>query len=109
MYPTLVDLCGLPAASWLQGKSLRPLLANPRASWTKPAYTVQVRDWYVGRSVRTERWRYTEWDEGRRGAALFDHERDPNEMRNLAQDPKYATVVREMTSLLRMGPVAKRS
>jgi arylsulfatase A-like enzyme len=108
LYPTLLDLCGLPHAPWLEGRSLRSLLENPRAPWDKPAYTVQVRDWYVGRSVRNERWRYTEWDEGRRGAALFDHERDPQEMRNLAQDLRHVAVVREMSSLLRKGPIARR-
>lgn len=106
IYPTLLDLCGFPRAPWLEGTSLKPLLDNPGARWDKPAYTVQVRDWFVGRSVRTERWRYTEWDEGRRGAALFDHDRDPNEMRNLARNPELAPVVQELRSLLRKGPVA---
>ncbi len=108
MYPTLLELCGLPRAPWLEGKSFKPLLENPKAVWNKPAYTVAVRDWYIGRSVRNERWRYTEWDEGRRGAALFDHSQDPHEMRNLAQDPKQAAVVRELAALLRTGPVSRR-
>ncbi len=108
MYPTLLELCGLPRAPWLQGKSLKPLLDNPQAAWTKPAFTVQVRDWYIGRSVRNDRWRYTEWDEGRRGAALFDHDHDPNEMHNLSQDPKHASVVRELSALLKNGPVRAR-
>ena len=104
MYPTLADLCGLPPGSWLEGTSLRPLLDNPRAAWDKPAFTFQTRGWYLGRSVRTERWRYTEWDEGRRGAALFDHDRDPHEMRNLAGDPAQGEVVRRMKGLLARLP-----
>ncbi len=108
LYPTLLDLCGLPRAPWLEGKSLQPLLENPKAPWNKPAYTVSVRDWYVGRSVRNERWRYTVWDERRRGAALFDHDHDPNEMPNLLQNPKHAAVVPELSALLGNGPVAKR-
>lgn len=107
LYPTLVDLCGLPSAPWLEGTSLSPLLNNPKADWRRPAYTFQTRDWYLGRSVRNERWRYTEWDEGRRGAALFDHDSDPHEMRNLAQNPAYASVVKEMAALLRKGPPLK--
>jgi uncharacterized sulfatase len=106
MYPTLVDLCGLPPASWLEGASLRPLLDNPDAPWDKPAYTVQTRNWFLGRTVRTERWRYTEWDEGRRGAALFDHQSDPYEMRNLAAAPEFKATVEELRGLLRRGPAA---
>ena len=76
LYPTLADFCKLPAPRNLAGKSLRPLLDNPNARWTKPAYT-QV-TWtenereFMGRSVRTERWRYIEWDEGKKGVELYD-------------------------------------
>lgn len=104
LYPTLVDLCRLPAPSWLEGTSLSPLLTNPAAAWDRPAYTFQARDWFLGRSVRNERWRYTEWDEGRRGAALFDHQNDPHEMRNLAQNPAHQQDVQKMRTLLRSGP-----
>jgi arylsulfatase A-like enzyme len=106
MFPTLVELCGLPAPSWLEGESLAPLLRNPRSQWSKPAYTVQTRNWFIGRSVRTERWRYTEWDEGRRGAALYDHESDPHEMQNLVKDPTQAETVRVLSELLHTGPIA---
>lgn len=108
LYPTLTELCGLPAPGHLEGASLAPLLAEPDGPWERPAYTVQVRGWRVGRSVRTERWRYTEWDEGRRGAALFDHERDPHEMRNLAADPAQRETVARLAKLLREGPVRAR-
>ena len=67
IYPTLVDLCGLPMPPGLEGKSLASLLDNPNAAWDKPAYTVAAREDWLGRSVRTERWSYTEWDYGRRG------------------------------------------
>jgi uncharacterized sulfatase len=106
VYPTLVELCGLDAPEGLEGTSLVPLLENPQRPWNKPAYTVQTRGWYIGRSVRTERWRYTEWDEGHRGAMLFDHGADPWELRNLADDPSHAGVVAELRGLLRNGPVA---
>jgi iduronate 2-sulfatase len=106
MYPTLVDLCGLPKPPHLQGSSLKALLDNPSAPWDRPAYTVQSRSWFLGRSVRTERWRYTEWDEGRRGAALFDHDADPHEMRNLVAAPEHKGVVEELQRLLRNGPIA---
>ena len=54
----------------------------------------------MGRSVRTERCRYTEWDEGRAGAELYDHDRDAQEMRNLASEASQASVVAEMKALL---------
>jgi len=105
MYPTLVDLCGLPKAEWTEGTPLTPLLENPQAAWDRPAYTVQTRNWSIGRSVRDERWRYTEWDEGRRGTALFDHVLDSNETRNAAADPRNAGTVMRLKKLLHEGPV----
>jgi iduronate 2-sulfatase len=46
--------------------------------------------------VRTEQWRYTEWDHGKRGVELYDEQNDPREFKNLASDPKFAPVVAEM-------------
>jgi iduronate 2-sulfatase len=101
LYPTLVDLCGLPPMAGLEGKSLRPLLDNPRADWTDAAYTQVVHVDATGRSVRTSRWRYTEWNEGRAGRELYDHEADPHEYVNLADDPRSAATVAELSQLLR--------
>jgi len=81
-----------------------PLLKEPTAAWDRPALS-QVRG---GRSVRTERWRYTEWEEGRLGAQLYDHDTDPKEHRNLANDARYASVVAELKAKLPKGPVEKR-
>ena len=53
-----------------------------------------------GKSVRNERWRYTEWDAGRKGVELYDHDRDPNEFNNLAADQGYAKTLKEMKQLL---------
>ena len=105
IYPTLADLCGLKAPSSLQGRSLKPLLDDPTAAWDWPAYTQASRsvdkNRVFGRSVRTERWRYTEWDEGRQGSELYDHENDPQEFLNLAADAKHADKVEELKALLR--------
>ncbi len=100
LYPTLTDLCGLPAPGYLDGVSLKPLLENPRATWKRPAYTQLLRKDFHGHSVRTERWRYTEWDNGKQGVELYDEEKDPYEKMNLSGNPKYAGVVEEMKALL---------
>jgi iduronate 2-sulfatase len=109
LYPTLADLCGLDSLG-AEGKSVRPLLDDPAAAWDKPAFTQVTRGpvgrpqanqpVFMGRSVRTERWRYNEWDGGNRGVELYDHDADPKEHRTLAGDPKYAAVVAEMKKLL---------
>jgi len=105
IYPTLADLAGLSAPAGLQGRSLKPLLSNPEASWDHPALT-QVRRGagsatFMGYSVRTERWRYTEWDSGARGVELYDEVNDPNELRHLATDARHRKVVDDMQRLLR--------
>ncbi len=96
IYPTLADLAGLEPPPGLEGASLRPLLEDPSRPWGRPAFTQVQRGGSPGYSVRTERWRYTEWDEGRRGRELYDHSSDPFERRNLAADPAYASVVEEL-------------
>ncbi len=105
IYPTLADLSGLSAPAGLHGRTLRPLLTNPQARWDHPALT-QVRRGppdatFMGYSVRTDRWRYTEWDAGARGVELYDEAEDPDELRNLATDPKYKNTVTEMQTVLR--------
>ncbi len=101
IYPTLGELCGLAVPGHkLEGLSLVPLLQNPDEEWDKPALTFVRRRKVLGVSIRTERWRYTEWDEGRQGAELYDHRNDPNEWHNFAHDPKFSDVVKEMHELL---------
>lgn len=101
LYPTLADLCGLEPPPGLAGRSLRPLLDDPGAAWDKPAFTQVWRGGFPGHSVRTERYRYTEWDGGKQGVELYDYSSDPGETCNLAQDPRQAPVVEELRALVR--------
>ncbi len=101
LYPTIADLAGLKVPPGLEGVSLRSLLDNPNAEWTRPAYTQVQRNAVPGHSVRTERWRYTEWGFGRNGAELYDHNTDPQELHNLADDQNYAAIIAEMKALLK--------
>lgn len=100
IYPTLCDLCGLSLTEGLEGKSLAPLLKNPSAPWDEPAYTYMRWGDVIGRSVRTARYRYTEWDHGKLGAEMFDYQTDPGEMHDLASDPQYAATAAKLQGLL---------
>jgi iduronate 2-sulfatase len=105
LYPTLADLCGLPRPAGIRGRSLAPLLKNPRARWNDDeAFSVALFQNKLGRAVRTPRFRYAEWDEGRAGAMLFDETQDPHELKNLAEDPARAQTVRELKKLLKQIP-----
>jgi iduronate 2-sulfatase len=56
---------------------------------------------FFGYTLRTPRWRYTEWDEGKRGRELYDHDADPKELTNLANDPAHAKTIAELSEQLR--------
>jgi iduronate 2-sulfatase len=103
IYPTLAELCGLPKPTGLEGTSFTPLLEDPKRPWKKATFTVvrHGRD-TLGRSVRTDRHRYTEWGD-ERVAELYDHELDPKEYRNLVSDPASRKALDEMRRTLREG------
>jgi len=109
LYPTLTDLAGVTAPSGLQGVSLRPLLADPSATWNRAAHSQVIRggiNGIQGYSIRTERWRYTEWEGGTKGVELYDHDTDPQEMKNLATDPAHAKTMAELQAQIHaMHPV----
>jgi iduronate 2-sulfatase len=105
LYPTLAELARLTPPSGLHGRSLVPLLKKPTADWDHPALTQVQRAQpnappFRGYSVRTERWRYMEWEDGKRGRELYDERRDPQELRNLGDDPAHRKDVAEMQRLL---------
>lgn len=84
IYPTLLDICGLPPREELEGVSLTPLLKNPAAERERPAVTTYQRG---NHSVRTERWRYVRYNDGTE--ELYDHDGDELEWYNLAGKPEH--------------------
>ena len=101
IYPTLVDLCGLPPVPQSEGRSLSQLLENPTAGWEHPAYTVWSEDSETisGVSVRTEEWHFAEFFGRGAGSLLTDPSTDPHELTNLVNDPKHADVVERLAKL----------
>ena len=95
IYPTLVELCGLPKNEYLEGKSFAALLDNPEAEFDKPAYTVWDNHGkgITGVGIRTERWRYAEFYGVGAGRMLIDEVNDPHELVNLADQPDLASLV----------------
>lgn len=104
LYPTLADLAGLPAPPQIEGRSIAQLVRKPNASWNFPSFAVVMFQGKLGRSVTTERWHYVEWDEGRAGAMLLDHQKDPLELKNLADEPSAAGRIKQMRELLKTLP-----
>ncbi|NOZ20736.1 MAG: sulfatase [Planctomycetes bacterium] len=102
LYPTAVEVCNLPKPEGLEGVSLLPLMKDPTRSWKKCAFTQMKRGDVMGVSIRTERYRYTEWG-GPDQAELYDHQTDPQEYRNLAKRPEYSAKVKELHALMRAG------
>jgi len=113
LYPTLVELCGLKGPENLEGLSFRPLLDHPDRAWKRGAFSTQGRGQergesandiqFLGHTVRTERWRYTEWDGGKQGIELYDKVADPREVENLAGRPEFAKEQAKLQSMLRAG------
>ena len=113
IYPTLCELAGIKPEPTLQGKSLEPMLDGKKmdmeyavSQW--PAYR---KDDGMGYTIRTERYRYTEWYKDYRstqprgskkpsGRELYDYEKDPLETHDFVNDPEYSKVAKEMQDLL---------
>ncbi len=73
-----------------------------KGKWSKAYSLFEVGK--LGKSVRTDRWHYMLWDDGKAGEMLLDHGNDPHELKNLAADPAYALTVAEMRKLLTRIP-----
>ncbi|MBM3727722.1 MAG: sulfatase [Acidobacteria bacterium] len=114
LYPTLAGLCGLPLPSHLEGASLEPVLRDPvrsrvkKAAFSQYPRTAQGGERLMGYSMRTERHRLTRWvyreDPSRTDAVeLYDHNADPREDANLANDPRQAATLAALTRQWQTG------
>lgn len=100
-YPTIASffkLEGIP--EYLEGKSFENILQNPEASFRDQVNIITVRGKFLGRSVKTKEWRYTEWDDGNRGTELYDQLNDPLEYNNLSALEGYDSVQEQMKKLI---------
>lgn len=95
IYPTLTDLAGIPTPQHVEGKSIRSLLADPKAQWNEPVITTYE---FSNHAVRTEGWRYIRYANG--DEELYDEAKDANEWTNLAQKPEFAARKAELAKLI---------
>jgi len=95
IFPTLTDLCGLPANPMAEGMSLKPLLVDPELAWEFPTLTTHGRN---NHAIRDRDWRYIRYADG--SEELYDHRSDPLEFTNLAASEKMSVEHREIIARL---------
>lgn len=110
IFPTLADLAGLEVPDYLEGNSFKPVLQDPDRPWKSGALSQQPRGLVAnleGTSMRTQRYRYTEWVNTFTGEIeaqeLFDYELDPTESVNLATRPENAEILDKLSAQLNAG------
>ena len=105
IYPSLCELAGLPLLSHLQGRSFVPLMNSPHQPWKEAAFSQFPRGkGIMGYSMRTDRYRYTEWIDKNKNAVareLYDHLKDPLENTNCVKSSENATLVKELSVKLK--------
>ncbi len=115
LFPTLAELCDVRIPDNLQGQSLVPMLKDPSHAGRGWALTQVTRGGrrvnakngnetdrpFFGYSLRTPRWRYTEWDGGDAGRELYDHDNDPRELTNIAGNDEHKATVDELAVTLK--------
>lgn len=101
VYPTLANICSLnKTPSYLEGKDFSAVLKNPLSTFRSSVTAIVNRGNFRGKTIKTEGWRYTEWDNGNKGTELYNELTDSLEYNNLAEDKKYDDVKNMMKKLL---------
>lgn len=115
IYPTLCDLAGIKLPSHLEGTSYAPLLNKPDQPWKKAAFSQYPRNYnktkYMGYSMRTEDYRYTEWISKNNKTdfvEVYDHKNDTLENINQASNPEYASIVKSLKKQFESGWKAQK-
>ncbi len=111
IYPSLCEICDLPRPPGLEGSSFVPLFDDPERLWKRAVFSQYPRQIPgvgpgMGRSMRTHRYRYTEWraeDNPYLSAELYDYEADPYETVNIANHPRNVSLVNGLAGMLRDG------
>jgi len=109
LYPTLCELCWLPVPDHCEGLSFAPLLSEPDRPWKSAAFSQYPRNngEVMGTTMRTDRYRYTEWRDTATGELLanelYDHLADPQENVNAATDPANVATVTQLAAQLAAG------
>lgn len=96
LYPTLLELCGLPKNAENEGRSFAELLKNPTQEWNVPTLTDYG---FGGHRIYDGRYSYIIF-EGNGVEQLYDHQEDPLEWHNLIKDPKHADVLKRLKALV---------
>jgi arylsulfatase A len=88
LYPTLIELCGLPTNPKIDGRSIAPLVRNPQTEWPYPALITHSPHWLgTNHAIRSERFHYIHYNDG--GEELYDMTQDPHQWHNLADDARF--------------------
>ena len=107
MYPTLCDLCDLPIPDHCEGQSLVPLVEDPGRTWKQAAISQYPRGDVMGYTVRTDSYRYTEWQDRNTGEVrdreLYDHRHSHDETANVARHTDETKTVDGLSVLLASG------
>lgn len=99
LFPTIVDISGLPTKSDLEGRSLLPLVQNPDANWATHTLTTFGRG---NHAITTSRWRYLQYFDG--SAELYDRQTDPYEWYNKIADSDCQEIARRLQGLVPEEP-----
>jgi arylsulfatase A-like enzyme len=95
IYPTLVDLAGIPKKEGLDGRSLKKLLVNPSMEWNRPVLSTYGKG---NHAVRSGKWRYIQYRDG--SSELYDHQNDPNEWYNLSDKEDSQEIVKRLKKVI---------